>query len=296
MISKKHEENGKRKKYKPLTKFFPENNDENAVIKAEMLFTRFLIEHNVQIASTDHAGGLFRAMFPDYKIAKKYDCAWTKTSAIIQDMAKSTQSEIVNDLKNQPFSTAIDGSNDNDDNKLYPIVVTYFYELAGKINTVLLSLCHTSNNTGEGIFDILNEELTKKEIPWTNCVSFSSDNANVMTGQFKGVVAFLLKVQPSIISIGCPCHLLHLAAKKASVELKSVNVKDFLIHLYYLDKSSKQKSNFKLCQEVCGLKPHKILKYVRTRWLSLLDSINRVLEQRDALYHFFVRKIMIITV
>lgn len=85
--SKKHEENGK-KKYKPRTKFFPENCDKNAVIKTEMLFTRFVIEYNVQIASTDHNGGLFR-MFPNSKIAEKYSCARTKTS-IIQDMAKLT--------------------------------------------------------------------------------------------------------------------------------------------------------------------------------------------------------------
>lgn len=72
---------------------------------------------------------------------------------------------------------------------------------------------------------------SKKEIPWTNCLSFSSDNANTVIGQFKDVIAFLLKVQPAIINIGCPCHLLHLAAKKATAELKLVNVEEFLVHL-----------------------------------------------------------------
>lgn len=59
---KKHEENGCRKKYKPLTEFFLENNDENAIIKAEMLFTHFVIEHNMQIASIDHAGRCFQIL------------------------------------------------------------------------------------------------------------------------------------------------------------------------------------------------------------------------------------------
>lgn len=139
-----------------------------------------------------------------------------------------------------PYSIASDDSNDND-NKRYPIVVSYFDEFAGKINTVLLSLCQTSINAGEGIFNFLKEELSKKKLPWTICLTFLSDNAYTMTEQFKGVIAFLVKVHPSIINIGCSCHLLHLAAKKATDELKSVNI-EFLVHLYcYLDKSSERK-------------------------------------------------------
>lgn len=89
-------------------------------------------------------------------------------------MAKSTQSEIVNDLKNHVFSIATEDSNDNDDNKLYPIVVSHFNESAGKISIVLLFLCQTSINTSEEIFNILSGELRKKEIKWAKCLSFLS--------------------------------------------------------------------------------------------------------------------------
>ena len=39
-------------------------------MKAELQFTNFLIEHNLPLATADHAGPLFRATFPDSKIAK----------------------------------------------------------------------------------------------------------------------------------------------------------------------------------------------------------------------------------
>lgn len=42
------------------------------VTRAELLFTSFLIEHNVAISAADHAGSLFRIMFPDSELAKKY--------------------------------------------------------------------------------------------------------------------------------------------------------------------------------------------------------------------------------
>jgi len=42
-----------------------------------MLPTNFLIKHNIALTAADHAGPLFKAMFPDSSIAR------TKTSAIV---------------------------------------------------------------------------------------------------------------------------------------------------------------------------------------------------------------------
>ena len=74
-----------------------------------------------------------------------------------------------------------------------------------------------------------------------------------------------------------------LSSKKDAAGLKQIDVKEFLVQLYYyLDKCSKRKHAFKLCQNVIGNeKPHKILKYINAIWLSLLDALNRFLEQWD---------------
>ncbi|KAJ8893339.1 hypothetical protein PR048_005930 [Dryococelus australis] len=83
-------------------------------------------------------------MFPDSKIASKYGCARTKTGALIRN-ENSTET-----MKFQPFSLATDGSNNINDTKLYPIVVSYF-------------------------------------VRKLNCVGFSCDNASTMTDVFKVV-------------------------------------------------------------------------------------------------------------
>ena len=44
-------------------------------MKAELLFTNFLIEHNLPLATADHAGPLFRATFPGSKMAKMLLCS-----------------------------------------------------------------------------------------------------------------------------------------------------------------------------------------------------------------------------
>ena len=50
---------------------------EQKVTSAELLFSNFIIEHNLPIAIADHAGDLFRSMFPDSDIAKNYKSART---------------------------------------------------------------------------------------------------------------------------------------------------------------------------------------------------------------------------
>lgn len=66
-----------------LTEFMPDKNSQEKVINAEVLFTGYILEHNLPFEASSHAGPLFRKMFPDSEVAKKYGCSSTKTSAII---------------------------------------------------------------------------------------------------------------------------------------------------------------------------------------------------------------------
>ena len=45
------------------------------VIRVELLFSGFIYEHNLLVAATDYVGKLFKVMFPDSKIVKKYYCS-----------------------------------------------------------------------------------------------------------------------------------------------------------------------------------------------------------------------------
>ena len=47
-------------------------NFDQKVMKAELLFSGFLVEHNLRLDIADHAAKLFRNMFPDSKIVIKY--------------------------------------------------------------------------------------------------------------------------------------------------------------------------------------------------------------------------------
>ena len=52
--------------------------DDFSIIRAEVTFTDFLVEHSIPLAVSDHAGRLFRKIFPGSPIAQQYECTRTK--------------------------------------------------------------------------------------------------------------------------------------------------------------------------------------------------------------------------
>lgn len=231
------------------------------------------------LSAADHAGPLFRKMFPDNEIAKQYGCARTKIAAIVKTLVRNDTDYITEIMKRSPYSLDTDGSTDMEDIKMYPIVVRSFDPSLGRVTVMLLQICESRESTGRAIFELLDSELKKIGIPWSNCVSFAADNAAVMQGLGKVVEAFLKAQSPHIYLVGCACHLIHLAAERASRQL-SVNIEDFLVTIYYyLDKSSKRKSSLRDIQIMCDADVRNILKMSSTRWLSLGQCVNRLLQQ-----------------
>ena len=259
------------------------------VTRSELLFTSFLVEHNIAFAAADHAGQLFRKMFPDSDIAKRYGCGRTKTGCMIGELARSSQSKIAEVLSSglTAFSVATDGSNDTE-SKLYPVVIRYHDPTTGRVDCCLLAVPNlTKDSTGENIADLIVETMAAHNIPWKNCIAFSSDNASVMTGRFKGCITYLKKLQPSLALVGCPCHLIHIGAEKTA-RMLPLSVEELLIDLYYyLDKSSKRIQTLRDFQELCNTETRKILKHVCTRWLSVGICLKRVLDQWELLTLFF---------
>jgi len=101
--------------------FLSEKDDVSTmVIGAEVKFAAFLLEHNLPIASADHAGPLFRSMFPDSKIASYYGSARTKTTSIINKaLAPEFASSVTEMVQKQPFTLSLDAAMTKKSRNLY---------------------------------------------------------------------------------------------------------------------------------------------------------------------------------
>ena len=85
----------------------------------------------------DHLSLLIRDVFPDSKIAKSFSSVRTKTSCILNmALQPHFESALVSHMKEEPFSLAIDGSNDNDTKKMNPLTVRIFDNTNG-VYTIL---------------------------------------------------------------------------------------------------------------------------------------------------------------
>ncbi len=237
---------------------------------------------------SDHFSMLIKAMCP--RDAKDFACKRTKTTFIIKEISADCRTNLVQQLCNLPyFSISTDGSADcGKKRQLYPILIRYYNKEEGRILTEVLSIpANPKSSTGVNIFDLLNNELTKRGLSWEKCISFCSDNAPVMMGRKSGVASFILKQNPQTFMNGCTCHLAAIAAKNASKKLDT-HPEDLLLDImYHLSGSSNRTKELADVQEACGQKPQTLLYYCPTRWLSLGKCIPRLLENWEPVREFF---------
>ena len=136
-------------------------------------------------------------MFPDSTIAKKYSCARTKTKHVIDALAREDADLLTTNMKTNFFSLATDGSTDMDNIKLYPVLVKSFDENIGQVTINILGIKECKErSTAANIFQILDNELHSRGIPWSKCISFACDNASVMVGKHRGVATHKLPKTP----------------------------------------------------------------------------------------------------
>ena len=250
------------------------------------------MEHNIPLAVSDHAGPLFRKMFPDSTIAKKYSCARTKTTAVLNGaMAPDMILSLVDLMKAEPFSVNVDGSNDNDLLKMYPLCVRIFDINRGRVCLRFLDMCATSVSTADGIFTKLDETLTKHGLDWSRCVGFSVDNTNVNVGKRNSIMTRVLQINESVYFMGCPCHIIHNCAShssKAFAKALKFDVGDLAVDVFFwFDYSTKRKNLLAEFCQFCDIEYRKIIKYMSVRWLNLETVVERLLKQYVALKSYF---------
>ena len=119
--------------------------------------------------------------------------------------------------------------------------------------------------------------LQKYGIPFSNMLSFTSDTCSIMKGARKDVIAHLRKKKLKVLDIHCVCHLVSLSVKAATKTL-SINVDEILIDVYHFHHSVRRVELLRDFTDFCSTEYKSTLKHCESRWLSLTQSIKRILE------------------
>ena len=182
-----------------------------------------LVQHNIPLSLADELTPLFRDAFPDSEIAKNFSSRRMKTACVINGaLAPSYQQVLVEAMKNGPYSVTIDGSSDSGVEKMNPLTVRIINADSGMVHTQFLDMC-LSLSTAEGIFSKMQAALEKYEISWMNCVGIGVDNTSVNMGCRNSIKTRIQGVNAAIYVMGCPCHIVHNIAGKASSAFEAVS-------------------------------------------------------------------------
>ena len=185
------------------------------------------------------------------------------------------------------FAMLIDESNQIQNEKFLNILVKYFWE--GRVHTRFYKSVIVNKATAQNIVSALCETLQEDGIPWSNVVQLMTDSPHVMRGKKSGVLTRLKDEHaPNIVDIGgCSLHHVANAVSHATSALGN-DVENFALDVFaFFKHRSGLLEDFRGMQTILDLPNHCILRFVSTRWLSVLPVVERLLEQLPALREFF---------
>ena len=168
----KHKNLSKQKASMPsLNNFFKtdkkSNDKETDVIAAEVAMVDLVVELNLPLSTLDKINKVVKKVFKDSDIAKNFQCARSKGTAIVKEISAKATLSLGERISRQPFTVSTDGSNDAGCHKLYPLVIKSVSPDTLEVSSEILSIpiCEGSS-TGENIFNLIEAEFKAHKIPW----------------------------------------------------------------------------------------------------------------------------------
>ena len=138
----------------------------------------------------------------------------------------------------------------------------------------------TSN--AQTFYNIVNEKLFINEAIKNNFIGIAHDHASTFEGVHKGLITLLRREGRYFFDLPDPCHSLNLVVKH-SLKLLHKEIIPFITKIHSHFRSPQRKALLSKIQKGLKVKELNLRHYVLTRWLSLGESLERLLEIWDSL-------------
>ena len=240
------------------------------------------VKHHQSFNSNDCTSQLFKAIFPDSEVAKKFASARTKITSIITGvLAPYAQTKMLSDLGIQPFSISVDASN-HKEVKLFALVIRFFSPKTG-VNVRLLDLQSMPGETSEQIMNFILLSIEENELDLQQLTSFCADNA---PANFRGsnqegknnVLYHLRERKTCLIPVGCPAHILHNAAEKGAERLiTDIETIVLKIGSHFKSQTGRTNSLKQFCEQL-NTNYSTLPTHTPTRWLTLDAVLEHMIE------------------
>ena len=268
---------------------------EDSVAAANYLkFIRFTVSEKYSFEATTRLGKFLSDMNKndglEFFEEKIFDSE--EISKTVRNLAKPLNKDLQNDLKNSYFSLSLDSTTLAGEN-ICAIRIRYLKESVTEHNITkteiknkLLSICTLkASSTGEDYHNLLLRKLSDLgDDVKQNFIALVTDRGPSLVGKNIGLAALIKKEYPNLYILPDPCHSLHHVLEK-SYKTLSTEIQDFVREIHTHFSSSQRKSLLQEIQQNMLLdSPKALLKnFIDTRWLSMGESIERILYIWDSL-------------
>jgi hypothetical protein len=132
---------------------------------------------------------------------------------LIHLLGSAIKSEIIRKIKEAKyFSVILDCTPDAGHQEQMSLIIRYVDSSSGhvRVEEAFMGFLEVNDTTGQGIFDVLEEELKNLGLDIDNIRGQGYDNGSNMKGKHQGVQKKLLDINPRAFYSACGCHSLNL--------------------------------------------------------------------------------------
>ena len=247
---------------------------------------------NYSLQSSDHVEDLFRAMFPDSKIAENFSVSCTRASYIIREGLLPYFTQVITDdlVKSKlPFSVHFDETTTVQVRKQMDLTLRYWSTKHDEVWTVFYTSLFFGHAEGETVAKKMYSKMLEDGIPVEKMATLVRDGPNVNKTIFQNMNELIVQDHPNypgLVDLGsCTTHTVHNAFGKG-LEKYGKDIDQLCMDLYALFKySSARREDFKEVQIEIDVEVHNFQQHTEVCWVSIGPSIKRILEQWDAICH-----------
>ncbi|CAF4912757.1 unnamed protein product, partial [Rotaria socialis] len=201
-------------------------------------------------------------------------------------LATSITNSVVLELRDVPFFSVCYDASNKGSAKMLPIVVQFFSKFGVKHG--IFEFIEQQHESADALFNNIKYVIEANGLNLNQLVSIGSDNTNVNVGNNHSVFALFNKLLPRLIKGNCYSHILHNSVKHGN-EYLLFDIEGVLLKIYaHFGRSSIRSHELTRYFEFAEQEQKVILKHIRIRWLSLLQSIERLIAVNPVIKSYFL--------
>ncbi|CAF3343027.1 unnamed protein product [Rotaria socialis] len=271
--------------------------ESDQISAAEGMIVYHEVKHGYSYISQACGTNLIKSLFESSSsVAKSLSCGKTKSRAIACNIFGPyfTKKVIDQVLEAQFYSLSYDASNKGNC-KTYPFTVQFFSDVG--VKRVLIQFIEDPHETAEDIFKNACRVINDFQLKIEHLTSVSANNTNVNFGEHHSVFRLFKNEAPHIVQ-GILKRLSYIEFIKFKLkifkhahEALPIDIESVLCKIYsHFSRSTKRIEELKAYYEFVQSEYTTLLQHILTRCLSLLRSIERLLEKYELIKLYFLNQ------